>query len=229
MLSRIERELRSIRSDLSALKKELADLRRPGAAAAAAGSAAGPKAKFFEEEEDDTIALTGDELDNILNTADITEESVEAPAAEADLAGLGDDGPLPELGDITADGGPCVRAVPIAEALEELEEVTDLELEPSDGEPAELVLDDIGAAPAGDGELPALDLEGIPEIEDVGDAELEELPGRRCHPRRCGPGDRPRGGRRRPGPESGSAVPRDRPEGARGRDGYGARADPVHG
>jgi len=176
ILSRIERELRSIRSDLSALKKELADLRRPGAGAAPAGSGAGPKAKFFEEEEDDTIALTGDELDNILNTADITEESAEAPAAETDLAGLGDDAPLPELGDLTADGEPASDAVPIAEALEELEEVTDLELEPSDTEPAELVLDDIGAGPAAGGGLPALDLEGIPEIEDVGEAELEELP-----------------------------------------------------
>ena len=32
---------------------------------------------FFEEEEDETIALTNDELDNILSSADITEEVVE--------------------------------------------------------------------------------------------------------------------------------------------------------
>jgi hypothetical protein len=176
ILSRIERELRSIRSDLSALKKELADLRRPGAGAAPAGSATGPKAGFFEEEEDDTIALTGDELDNILNTADITEEAAEAPAAEVDLAGLGEAGPLPEHGEILADEELASAGVPIAEALEELEEVTDLELEPADVEPAELVLDDVGAATAGTDELPALDLEGIPEIEGVGEAELEELP-----------------------------------------------------
>jgi pilus assembly protein FimV len=33
------------------------------------------EAGFFEDDEDETIALTGDELDNILNTADITEET----------------------------------------------------------------------------------------------------------------------------------------------------------
>jgi pilus assembly protein FimV len=66
--------------------------------------------------------------------------------------------------------------VPVAEPLEELEEVTDLELEPVDAAPAELVLDDIGAASVETGELPVLDLEGIPEIEGAGEAELEELP-----------------------------------------------------
>ena len=35
---------------------------------------------FFDEDEDETIALTGDELDNILNTADITEGTAEAAA-----------------------------------------------------------------------------------------------------------------------------------------------------
>ena len=33
---------------------------------------------FFEEDEDETIALTGDELDNILNTAEFTEQAGEA-------------------------------------------------------------------------------------------------------------------------------------------------------
>jgi hypothetical protein len=110
ILSRIEKELRSIRTDLTALKKELADLRRPGAVAARAGSGAGAKAGFFEEEEDDTIALTGDELDNILNTADITEEAAEAPAAEADLAEVGDAGPLSDRGDILAYEAPAASA-----------------------------------------------------------------------------------------------------------------------
>jgi pilus assembly protein FimV len=177
ILSRIERELRSIRSDLSALKKELADLRRPGAAAAPVGAGAGPKARFFEEEEDDTIALTGDELDNILNTADITEEAAEAPAAEADLAEAGDTGPLADHGDILAYEEPAAAEEQVAEEpLEELEEVTDLELELPDGAPAELVLDDAAGAPVEAGELPALDLEDIPELEGAGEAELEELP-----------------------------------------------------
>jgi hypothetical protein len=41
------------------------------------GEDAGPTGGFFDDEEDETIALTGDELDNILNTADFTEETAE--------------------------------------------------------------------------------------------------------------------------------------------------------
>jgi pilus assembly protein FimV len=176
VLSRIEKELRSIRTDLTALKKELADLRRPGAAAARAGAGAAAKAGFFEEEEDDTIALTGDELDNILNTADITEEAAEAPAAEVDLAEVDDAGPLSDQGDILAYEEPAAAAEPVAEPLEELEEVADLELELPGDAPAELVLEDLDATPADAGPLPALELDGIPEIEGAAEAELEELP-----------------------------------------------------
>lgn len=175
VLSRIEHELRSIRSDLTALKKELADLRRPHAAAAPAGVASGAKARFFEEEEDDTIALTGDELDNILNTADITEEAAEAPAAEVDLVEAEDLDSLPD------EGGAAVSVEPTAsldlgvEPLEELEEVTDLDLELPEAAPAELVLEGAADAVSGAAELPDLGLEAIPEIE-VSEAELEELP-----------------------------------------------------
>ncbi len=186
VLSRIELELRSIRSDLAALKKELADLRRPAPAARAATTAAAAEAEpaFFEEEEDDTIALTGDELDNILNTADITEESVEAPAAEVDLADVADlTGSAPDL-DILPYEGPAAAAAPasrpapvdaVEDPIEELEEVTDLDLELPTDAPAELVLEDAGPAPAVD-DLPSLDLEAIPEIETIGEADLEELP-----------------------------------------------------
>ncbi len=70
-LSSIKEELVSLRGQLSSLKsanheeplveeQELVEEAAPGG--------------FFDEEDDDTIALTGDELDNILNTADFTEE-----------------------------------------------------------------------------------------------------------------------------------------------------------
>jgi len=177
ILSRIERELRSIRADLTALKKELADLRRPHAAAAPSGATSGPKAGFFEEEEDDTIALTGDELDNILNTADITEEAAEEPAAEADLAEAEELGPISDSGDIVAYEEPAAAAPDLAaEPVEELEEITDLDLEVPEAAPAELVLEGAAGEPAEIEELPALELEGIPEAEAAGEAELEELP-----------------------------------------------------
>ncbi len=78
ILHTIEKELSSIKDELSQLKKELSTLR--GAPAAGAPGATGQQPDhevtgFFEEEEDETIALTGDELDNILNTAEFTEEA----------------------------------------------------------------------------------------------------------------------------------------------------------
>jgi len=44
----------------------------------------GDASGFLSEDEDETIALTGDELDNILNTADITEETVEGTESPED-------------------------------------------------------------------------------------------------------------------------------------------------
>lgn len=82
LLASIERELSSIRTELADLKSELSHLRSAPAAARSAPAveaadddeAAGG---FFEDEGDDdeTIALTGAELDNIMNTAEFTEET----------------------------------------------------------------------------------------------------------------------------------------------------------
>ncbi len=80
ILARIEEELRSIRGDLSQLRTELNGLSRTVASPADQKKPEGSKPQgFFDEEEDETIALTGDELDNILNTAEITEEAAESP------------------------------------------------------------------------------------------------------------------------------------------------------
>ena len=70
LLMKIADELSSIRSELSLLKKEFSGLK-----AAASQEDAGSEAGFFGEEDDEKIALTGDELNNILNTADFTEEA----------------------------------------------------------------------------------------------------------------------------------------------------------
>ena len=69
LLMKIADELSSIRTELSSLKKELANVK-----AVTAMPEAG-KNDFFGEEDDEKIALTGDELNNILNTADFTEEA----------------------------------------------------------------------------------------------------------------------------------------------------------
>ncbi len=82
-LRTIESELSVIKSELFALRKELAGLRGGKAKARAHGpdddlateEPDDADGGFFDDDEDETIALTGDELDNILNTAEFTEEA----------------------------------------------------------------------------------------------------------------------------------------------------------
>jgi hypothetical protein len=83
VLSKIEEELASIKAELAELKKELSGLRVAGSAPAEGAEAhhkiSGDSGFFADDEdEDETIALTGDELNNILSTADITEEEGES-------------------------------------------------------------------------------------------------------------------------------------------------------
>ena len=70
LLQRIADELSSIKKEISSLKTELSVVRGE------IKSSEGAESKgFFDEEDDEKIALTGDELDNILNTANFTEET----------------------------------------------------------------------------------------------------------------------------------------------------------
>jgi pilus assembly protein FimV len=89
ILNKIEKELYSIKEDLAHLKKDLSELRKPSLAPGTGSdmSVSSPDTSgFFDQEEDETIALTGDELNNILNTAEITEEEAEETAvADEDI------------------------------------------------------------------------------------------------------------------------------------------------
>jgi pilus assembly protein FimV len=96
ILLKIEQELLDIKKELSQIKSELANVRSPQKTAVYKEEL--PKIPetggFFDEEEDETIALTGDELNNILNTADITEESTESgslPDEELEIPDFGSD------------------------------------------------------------------------------------------------------------------------------------------
>ena len=127
ILIKIESELREIKNELASLKQELSSLR--GVAVAPAPSPdeqvdeeASPSG-FFEEEEDETIALTGDELDNILSTADFTEETV----AESEV---------PDDQDVVADIEPPIAEV-VAEVEAETLEAEPLEVESIETEPLE--------------------------------------------------------------------------------------------
>jgi hypothetical protein len=77
LLLRIAEELAAIKGELSNLKQELAVVRGEASAGGTGEAApgAGRGGGFFDEEEDEKIALTGDEMDNILHTAEFTKET----------------------------------------------------------------------------------------------------------------------------------------------------------
>ena len=72
LLQKIADELSSIKKEISSLKTELSAVRGSGQQK---GSEPADNTGFFDEEDDEKISLTGDELDNILHTANFTEES----------------------------------------------------------------------------------------------------------------------------------------------------------
>ncbi len=175
ILARIEAELKSLRSDLTELKKELTVLKRPAKAAMTEKEQV--ESGFFDEDEDETIALTGDELDNILSTAEITEGQAEGTSVEEVEAG---EPQAMELVDLPESAEPVSEAVVEAEAESP---VSDLELESLgiEGEaPAEAAVTPVEedleleplesaeeAAPAPGGDL-ELELESLPELTEAG-------------------------------------------------------------
>ncbi|MBN2553747.1 MAG: hypothetical protein JXB06_13300, partial [Spirochaetales bacterium] len=184
ILEKIERDLNQIKAEIQGLKNELAGLGRGGLAAGKVDVAPTPSGAegFFEKGEDETIALTGDELDNILNTADVTEEVSEDLAEDLDLEELTEqelpedtavelegfeepEGEIMDLGslDLEEEG-------PVEETGLEDSEQAFAELEPATGEEQSIEID-IGETSAEE-EL-SLD-EGLETLE--GEAEeMEEL------------------------------------------------------
>jgi len=81
LLMKIADELSSIKTELTSLKKEFAGLKAE-ASSEEKEKTDSQHGGFFNEEEDEKIALTGDELDNILTTANFTEEAGEDATEE---------------------------------------------------------------------------------------------------------------------------------------------------
>ncbi len=156
LLESIEHELSSIRTELADLKQELSKLRRTPAAAAptrdtpeSADDAAGG---FFEDEGDDddeTIALTGAELDNIMNTAEFTEQpgrptEFDETSAAADASDEPQDaGEFPDVNDILD----SVDLAPPEEEIELDSPVQEITLEETPDQTDTIDLDlDLGTA-----------------------------------------------------------------------------------
>ncbi len=112
LLQKIALELSSIKEELVSLRSQLGSLKASGELHSDTSSQTGEPEEeaavggFFDDEDDDTIALTGDELDNILNTADFTEEAAadeSLPEEESLVVPMPDDiDILPEDGIYTA-------------------------------------------------------------------------------------------------------------------------------
>jgi|GEM_PF-1912558 len=114
ILSKIEQELSSIKQEIFALKHEVTNLRSVPAspipetavfAPPAGQTPEGPSKGFFDEEDDETIALTGDELDNILSTAEISEENEAGESLDDDLLATDAEGNL-VTGSFSDEGNP---------------------------------------------------------------------------------------------------------------------------
>ena len=180
VLEKIEKELFEIKNELAELKKELTLLRKPAVRVVEeAGVDVQPveaEAKgFFDEEEDETIALTGDELDNILNTADITEEVAEdtSLSVEEESSAITEELEIPTIeDDIEELGG----EISVGEELLELEgeEIT-LELPEEEGpEEIPLPIEAEGPLETEEVELPVME-ELLDEAEDTTVAESPEV------------------------------------------------------
>jgi pilus assembly protein FimV len=123
-LSSIKQELVSLKTQISAMKAE-SEEPHPEIAAEGKKSETGKARGFFDEEEDETIALTGDELDNILNTAEFSEESADMHLADTGMAAEESQGDLlPESGDYE-NGKPNDESEPAIEEIR-LETAEDL-------------------------------------------------------------------------------------------------------
>jgi len=158
ILQKIEKELAAIKTEISELKNDLLNrnVTENITSEVEVQPPPGDTTGFFDEEEDETIALTGDELDNILNTAEITEEIAESTEA-------------PE--DIVMEESSFEMQEP--ERLIDKEDLIELEgTEPDEVDEIEINI------PVESGEAPVLEeiledeLEEVPALED----ELEEIP-----------------------------------------------------
>lgn len=134
ILGKIEQELSSIKQEISALKNEVTNLRVAPADPEPTQEAAAPAETpdetaddekpahggFFDDDGDEAIALTGDELDNILSTAEVSEGEEAGVSLEDDLLDLDAEGNLIE---------PAPDSVELegSVAAEEEEHVTDEE------------------------------------------------------------------------------------------------------
>ncbi len=163
ILKKIEQELLAIKNELHDVKKELSTL-RPESVIEPVNEeqiSADDESGFFEEDEDETIALTGDELDNILNTADITEEAGSESESPEEVIQIDDSAEESDTGNLLID----------TEDIITIEEDVDLETVQNE----EVLFEDLEAEDLSDLETVIIDEEINPDLtEDLLEEEIIE-------------------------------------------------------
>jgi hypothetical protein len=159
LLMKIAEELSSIRSELTTLKNEFAGVRSD---AGADYKPDAPHSGFFAEEDDEKIALTGDEMYNILNAADFSE----AETLSIDPLQSFDDGMLDMLS-----GEEDITHIDLSEpvASSENDDEEEIEIDLTD---LGINLDEIEA----NEEANAMDLSPQPVMDDSFNANFDILP-----------------------------------------------------
>jgi hypothetical protein len=130
LLMKIAEELSSIKKELTTLKGELAGGKTQTGHVESHETHGNEGGGFFDEEDDEKIALTGDELDNILNTANFTEETGSDAGEHDDLDSLdiSPESAIPDGSDALLSGMPDIidtagleNALPETSSFEEIE------------------------------------------------------------------------------------------------------------
>ncbi|QTQ14118.1 hypothetical protein HRQ91_06410 [Treponema parvum] len=87
ILEQIQKELLSLQNEISSLKSDFAEFKSGNVKTENASAPDDKKGGFFSDiDEDETISLSGDELKNIMNNADFTEEQNAAQTPNEDVA-----------------------------------------------------------------------------------------------------------------------------------------------
>ena len=161
-LHSIEEKLDALKDEISHLKDEISELRLPLTTRSGSSKESGG---FFDNEEDETIALTDDELVNILDSADMTGEVVDKEAQ-------------------IVEDGKADTALPESDSTTELDKHGDVAIEapeveqeaverPDSDDESIVSLDDIEDLPDEDEDLSEED-EGSEEFEEITDIETLE-------------------------------------------------------
>ena len=165
LMNEIAKELSVLREEINELKNEFAEFKRNGVAPSTESAAVEKEENGFfgDMDDDDTIALSGDELSNILSSADFTEEGEgvdastedsstdETPVAEEAPAETSEEAPVETAAETEESPSETVEETfeePAVENVEETAESESVEEPASDESPSRSIFGSVEDTPA---------------------------------------------------------------------------------